>query len=80
MRVLEEREKKHLNSERNNTKLLVIKPPRSLFKVVVNNYRQKENQSGKQKEEISETIIMDHHQGLPPQPIGYLKFPEHDWF
>ena len=80
MRVLEEREKKHLNSARKNNELLVAEPPRSLFKVVVNNYRQKENQSDKQKEEISETIIIDHHQGLPPQPVGYLKFPEYDWF
>ena len=78
MRVLEEREKKHLNSTRKNTEHLVVEPPRSLFKVVVNNYRQKEKSLNKQEEEIGETM-MD-HQGLPPQPVGYIKFPEYDWF
>jgi len=78
MRVVEEREKKHLNSQRKNTEFLIIKPPGSLFKVVVNNYRQKQEFMDKQ-EEIGETI-MDLHQGLPPQPTGYLKFPEYDWF
>ena len=79
MRVLEEREKKHLNSARKNTELLVIEPPRSLFRVVVNNYRQQEKFPDKQKKEIGETM-MGHLQGLPPQPIGYIKFPEYDWF
>ena len=75
MRVLEEREKKHLNSVRRNAELLIAGPPRSLFKVVVNNYRQQD----KQDEEIVETMMSD-QQGLPPQPAGYLKFPEYDWF
>jgi len=79
MRVLEEREKKHFISARKNTELLVIEPPRSLFKVVVNNYRQKEKSIDKQEEEIGETMMGD-HQGLPPQPVGYIKFPEYDWF
>jgi len=78
MRVLEEREKKRLNSVRKNTELLIIRPPTSLFKVVVNNYRQKEKSLNKQEEKIGETM-MD-HQGLPPQPVGYIKFPEYDWF
>ena len=79
MRVFEEREKKHLNSARKNTELLVVEPPRSLFKVVVNNYRQKEKSLDKKEEEIVETIMRD-DQGLPPQPAGYLKFPKYDWF
>jgi len=78
MRVLEEREKKHLVSAKKSTDLIIIEPPRSLFKVVVNNYRQKEKSLNKQEEEIGETM-MD-HQGLPPQPVGYIKFPEYDWF
>jgi len=44
--------------------------------VVVNNYRQKEKSL---EEEIGETMMGD-HQGLPPQPVGYIKFPEYDWF
>jgi hypothetical protein len=75
MRVFEEREKKQLSSVRKNTKLLIVEPPRSLFKVVVNNYMQQD----KQDEEMVETTMSD-QQGLPPQPAGYLKFPEYDWF
>jgi len=79
MRVLEESEKKHLNSARKNTELLVVEPPRSLFKVVVNNYRQQERFLDKQEEEFVEMLISD-QQGLPPQPTGYIKFPTYDWF
>ena len=79
MRVLEEREIKHLNSARKSTELLIIEPPRSLFKVVVNNYRQKAKSLDKEEEEIVETM-MSKDQGLPPQPAGYLKFPKYDWF
>ncbi len=79
MRVLEEREIKQLNSTRKNTEHIVVEPPRSLFKVVVNNYRQQERSQDNQKEEIVETM-MSEDQGLPPQPAGYLKFPEYDWF
>ena len=79
MRVFEEKEIKQLNSASRNAELLVVGPPRSLFKVVVNNYRQQEKSQEKQKEEIGETMMGD-HQGLPPQPVGYIKFPEYDWF
>jgi hypothetical protein len=75
MRVFEEREKKHLSSVGKNIKLLVAEPPRSLFKVVVNNYIQHDNED----EEIVDTVKSD-QQGLPPQAAGYLKFPEYDWF
>jgi len=77
MRVFEEREKKHLNPTRKNAELLIVEPPRSLFKVVVNNYRQKEKSL--EQEEIVETM-MSEDQGLPPQPAGYLKYPKYDWF
>jgi len=79
MRVFEEREIKQLNSARKNSKLLVVEPPRSLFKVVVNNYKQEEKYLEKQKDQIGETMMSD-QQSLPPQPAGYIKFPEHDWF
>lgn len=77
MNALEERQKTLLTNASKNRQLLVIEPPRSLFKVVVNNYRQQERSFN--KNESDETMI-DHHQGLPPQPAGYLKFPEFDWF
>jgi len=79
MRVFEEREIKQLNSARKNTEPLVVESPRSLFKVVVNNYRQQEKSMEKQKDQFSETMISD-QQSLPPQPAGYLKFPDYDWF
>jgi len=79
MRVLEEKEIKQLNSARRNAELLVVEPPRSLFKIVVNNYRQQEKSLEKQKDQIGETMMND-QQSLPPQPAGYIKFPEYDWF
>ena len=79
MRVFEEREIKQLNSARKNTESLVVESPRALFKVVVNNYRQQEKSMEKQKYQFSETMISD-QQSLPPQPAGYLKFPDYDWF
>jgi hypothetical protein len=79
MRVFEEREIKQLNSARKNSERLVVEPPRSLFKVVVNNYRQQEKSLEIQKDQIGETMISD-QQNLPPQPAGYLKFPKYDWF
>ena len=79
MRVFEEKEIKQLNSASRNAELLVVGPPRSLFKVVVNNYRQQKKSLDKQKDQIGETMMSD-QQSLPPQPAGYLKFPEYDWF
>ena len=78
MRVFEEREKKHLISAKKRADLIIIEPPRSLFKVVVNNYRQQEKPFEPNEENV-ETMGAD-PQGLPPQPAGYLKFPEFDWF
>jgi hypothetical protein len=48
-------------------------------RVVVNNYKRQEEESLDNNEAIGETI-MDDHQGLPPQPSGYLKFPTYDPF
>lgn len=79
MSVYEERDRKHFNPVRKNNELLVIEPPRSLFKVVVNNYRKQEKHFDDQKKVVVETTMND-LQGLPPQPAGYLKFPEYDWF
>ena len=63
---------------RKKTELLIVEPSQLLFKVVVNNYKQQE-QTLENIEETGETM-MDEHQGLPPQPTGYLKFPDYDWF
>jgi len=77
MNALEERQKTLLINASKSKQHLVVEPPRSLFKVVVNNYRQQEKNFN--KNEIDEPM-MDPQQGLPPQPTGYLKFPEYDWF
>lgn len=64
---------------RRNNEVLVIEPSEHLFRVVVNNYKQKETESFDNTEEAGETMI-DEEQGLPPQPTGYLKFPTYDPF
>lgn len=64
---------------RRNNEVLVIEPSKLLFRVVVNNYKQRNEESLDNNEAIGETI-MDDHQGLPPQPTGYLKFPTYDPF
>ena len=76
MDAIDDREKKHLYTASKNIKFFVNKPPKELF---VNNYSQKEKPLGKQKEKIGETVKR-RHQDLPPQPVGYLKFPKYDWF
>ena len=74
MKALEERKKKQLYTASKNTRFLVNKQPKELFKVVVNNYMQKERFPEKEEEEIVETMNM------PPQKSGYIKYPEYDWF
>ena len=80
MRAFVEREKRNSNWARKNNELPFSEPSRRLFKVVVNNYKPPEKSLNKmKKEEIVETMMND-QQGLPPQPTGYLKFPDYDWF
>jgi hypothetical protein len=74
MKAFEERKKKQLYTASKNTRFLVNHQPKELFKVVVNNYRQKERFLNEEKEEIVETMNM------PPQESGYIKYPEYDWF
>ena len=64
---------------RKNNKVLATPPSNRLFRVVVNNFKQQEEEFLNNNEEIVETM-MDDHQGLPPQPTGYLKFPTYDPF
>jgi intracellular sulfur oxidation DsrE/DsrF family protein len=73
MNALEERKKKHLYTASKNIKLLVNQPPKELFKVVVNNYGKKEMSLNKEEENV-ETMSM------PPQPSGYIKYPNYDWY
>ncbi len=77
MSVLEETRNSTFKRTRKNNEILVIEAPKQLFKVVVNNFRQQEKSLVPIKEEISDNIDQ---KGLPPQPQGYLKFPDYDWF
>jgi hypothetical protein len=60
---------------RKNPELSVTEPPKKLFRVVVNNYKQ-DKRPLQQEGQIPET----EDKGLPPQPKGYLKYPAYDWF
>ena len=66
---------------RKNNGVLVAqtRPSKLLFRVVVNNYKQQQEKSFDDIEEVGETML-DDHQGLPPQPTGYIKFPTYDPF
>jgi hypothetical protein len=71
-------QERDLKTIKKQTDLLIVRPSNLLFKVVVNNYR-KEPASFEENEEIGETMMGQHHR-LPPQPSGYFKFPDYDWF
>ncbi len=77
MSALEETRNSTFKRTRKNNEVLVLETPKQLFKVVVNNYKQQEKSPEPVKEEISDS---KDKKGLPPQPQGYLKFPDYDWF
>ena len=80
MNVIEETRKSTFKRSRKNKKLPAIEISKPILKVVVNNNRQHAKESvDKINEEVGETMI-DQQEGLPPQPTGYLKFPDYDWF
>ena len=62
-----------------NNEVLVVEPS-NLFRVVVNNFRQKERDNRDVIENEADEAVVDEQQGLPPQPAGYMKFPTYDWF
>lgn len=78
MNALEEKVKPTL--ARKNTEVLVPNAPKQLFRVVVNNYRQRGEEFARKAIKALDETLMDQQQGLPPQPKEYLKFPTYDWF
>ena len=79
MNVFEEKKEIVIKRIKANTEIVVARPPKSLFKVVVNNYRKvEEQQSFDSADDLMEPGMDDQH-GLPPQPTGYLKYPTYDW-
>ena len=80
MHAIEEKENIYHTRKKRNRELTPAEPSASLFKVVVNNYRQeKEKLSEGPDEDIDSTMISPEY-GLPPQPARYIKFPKYDWF
>lgn len=77
MNVLEETRNSTFKRTRKNNEILVTERSKQLFKVVVNNYKQLEEKVEPFKEDTEDVAGQ---KGLPPQPQGYLKFPDYDWF
>lgn len=69
---------RHRRVKRNSEPTL-RETPKVLFKVVVNNYRQNEDDPDKRINDVEESKEKEQN-GLPPQPTGYLKVPNYDWF
>lgn len=72
MHVIEE--KKKFSKE-----LATVAPSARLFKVVVNNYKQKKVERLEKIIDDDDTTMTAEPIGLPPQPASYLKYPEYDW-
>lgn len=79
MHAIEEKEDIYYKNTRENQELTLVEPSAVLFKVVVNNYKQKDDKILDGDDDIGATVKVRQH-GLPPQPARYLKYPEYDWF
>jgi hypothetical protein len=78
MSAFEEKESIRFKHHSGNRELSPVKPLIP-FKVVVNNYKQQKEKTGKEPDESIATVNSEEY-GLPPQPESYLKYPEYDWF
>lgn len=79
MHAIEEKGNTYHSRKKGNRELTPAEPPASLFKVVVNNYRQEKEKLADPDEDRDATMISPEC-GLPPQPVRYIKFPKYDWF
>ena len=75
MRASEVKKKAAPNSFHDNVELTIVELPKFPFRIVVNNYKESEEDA----DDANEKVIDIEH-GLPPQPKGYLKLPHYDWF
>jgi hypothetical protein len=80
MHAIEEKGNTYHTRKKGNRALTPAEPPASLFKVVVNNYRQEKEKLLEQPGVDSDATMISPAYGLPPQPVRYIKFPKYDWF
>jgi hypothetical protein len=80
MHAIEEKENLHYDPDKDNHELTPVKPSASLFKVVVNNYKQQEEEIAEEPDKNIDATMIFRQYGLPPQPTSYLKYPKFDWF
>ena len=71
----------HVIEEKENfyKELTTIEPSARLFKVVVNNYKQKKVGRLEKIVDDDDTTMTAEPIGLPPQPASYLRYPKYDW-
>ena len=80
MRVIEEKENIYFKRKRRRQELTPAESRDHLFKIVVNNYKQQEDEISAEIEEDIDATMISAQYGLPPQPSKYLKYPEYDWY
>ena len=80
MHAIEEKENIYRTRKKGNRELTAAEPSASLFKVVVNNYRQEKEKLLEEPDLDSDATMISPEYGLPPQPVRYIKYPKYDWF
>ena len=80
MHAIEEKENIYRRRKKGNRELTPAEPSASLFKVVVNNYRQEKEKLREEPDEDNDATTISTEYGLPPQPVRYIKYPKYDWF
>ena len=72
----------HVIEEKENfyNEKTTVGPSARLFKVVVNNFKQKKEERLEKIVDDDDTTITAEPIGLPPQPRSYLRYPKYDWF
>ena len=80
MHAIEEKGNSYRTRKKGKRELTAAEPSASLFKVVVNNYRQEKEKLLEEPVEDRDATITSPEYGLPPQPVRYIKYPKYDWF
>ena len=80
MHAIEEKGNTYHTRNKGSRELTPAEPPVSLFKVVINNYRQEKEKLLEEPDEDRDATMISPEHGLPPQPVRYIKSPKYDWF
>jgi hypothetical protein len=80
MHAIVEKGNKNYQRDKKNHEFTLIEFSKPDFKVVVNNYRQKEKKMPAKIDGDTYKTKASRRVGLPSQPTRYLKYPEYDWF